>query len=110
MSNPQKRKGDQAERDAAALLADQLGLPIRRKLGAGRADDEGDLEGLPGFTLEVKNYANVTTAVRNALADCTTEQANAGTPHGASLIRLPGGRFFVAQTIEQFAALARETL
>ena len=44
MSHPSKRKGDKAELEAARILAEHLGLPIRRKLGAGRTDDEGDLE------------------------------------------------------------------
>ena len=34
MANPQKRKGDAAEREAAQLLSDLLGLVVRRKLGA----------------------------------------------------------------------------
>ena len=38
MTNPSKAKGDRAELEIAGLLADQLGLPVRRKLGAGRSD------------------------------------------------------------------------
>jgi hypothetical protein len=45
MGNPSKRKGDQAEREAASLLSDLLGTVVRRKLGAGRLDDCGDLDG-----------------------------------------------------------------
>ena len=30
MANPQKRKGDAAEREAAQLLSDLLGLVVRR--------------------------------------------------------------------------------
>jgi hypothetical protein len=41
MTAPAKRKGDAAEREAAALLHDLTGWPVRRKLGAGRTDDEG---------------------------------------------------------------------
>ena len=48
MSNPQKAKGDAAEREVAALLSDLLGFTVRRKLGAGRKDDTGDLDGIPG--------------------------------------------------------------
>lgn len=110
MSHPSKQKGDKAEREAAAILADHLGLPIRRKLGAGRTDDEGDMEGLPGWTVEVKSYRDIGRAVTAGLADSTREQANAGTTHGAALIRRHGGQWFVALTIEQFAAIVRETL
>lgn len=53
MGNPQKRKGDAAEREAAALVAELTGYPVRRKLGAGRSDDEGDLEGVPRTVLQV---------------------------------------------------------
>ena len=55
MTTPSKRKGDKAELELARLLADLLGMKVRRKLGAGRTDDEGDLEGIPGWTVEVKN-------------------------------------------------------
>ena len=41
MANPQKRKGDAAEREAAQLIADLLALPVRRKLGAGRSNGSG---------------------------------------------------------------------
>ncbi|MEZ5374815.1 MAG: hypothetical protein R2704_19270 [Microthrixaceae bacterium] len=110
MSHPSKQKGDKAEREAAAILAEHTGLPIRRKLGAGRTDDEGDIEGLDGWTIEVKNYRDIATGVRRGMADCTAEQANAGTTHGVAMVRLPGGRFAMVQTIEQWAATWRETL
>ena len=110
VTNPQKRKGDAAEREIAAILADHLGLPVRRKLGAGRTDDEGDLEGVPGWTLEVKNFADVARGINKGLVDCEREQANAGTTHGAALIRRPGGRWFVVMTVEQFCTVVRETL
>jgi hypothetical protein len=67
-------------------------------------------KGLPDFTIEVKNYANVTTGVAAGLADSTREQANAGTTHGAAMIRRPGGRWFVALTVDQFATLVREAM
>jgi len=44
MTGAQKRRGDAAERAGAALLAELTGLPVRRMLGAGRADDLGDLD------------------------------------------------------------------
>jgi (2Fe-2S) ferredoxin len=111
MGNPSKRKGDQAEREAASLLSDLLGTVVRRKLGAGRLDDCGDLDGLPDWTLEVKNRpGDVLRALREGLADVEREQANAGTPFGAALIRRPGGRWFVAMTPEQFATVVRELL
>lgn len=110
MTNPSKDKGDKAERELAKLLTDQLGIPMRRKLGAGRTDDTGDLDGLPGWTMECKNHRVIANAINEGLADSVREQANAGTPHGVAFIRRPGGRWFAAMTIEQWCAVARETL
>lgn len=110
MANPQKRKGDTAELEAAALLTDLLGLPVRRKLGAGRTDDQGDLEGIPDTTLEVKNYKDLATGIRKGLADLEREQANAGTTFGAALVRRHGGGWMVVMSVEQYATYVRESL
>lgn len=113
MTNPSKLKGDRAEREAAQLLADLLGVDCRRKLGAGRTDDTGDLDAPPGscldgWVLEVKNYRDILAAIRDGLADAEREQSNSRSPFGAAMIRRPGGRWFVAMTPEQFAAVVRE--
>ena len=50
MSRRPKDIGTSAEREVAALLSDLLGFRVRRKLGAGRADDTGDLDGIPDTT------------------------------------------------------------
>ena len=110
MTSAAKRKGDRAELELAALLADQLGMPMRRKLGAGRSDDTGDIDGLPGWTIEVKNYRDIVAGLNAGLTDVVREQANAGTPHGVAFIRRPGGRWFAAMTLEQWCTVARETL
>jgi Holliday junction resolvase len=110
MTNPAKNKGDRAEREIAAILSDQLGIDIRRKLGAGRQDDEGDLHGLPECTVEVKNYRDIAAAVRDGLDDLQREQRNACTPFGAAFIRRPGGRWFVAMSVEQFVTIYREAM
>jgi hypothetical protein len=108
MPHPAKRKGDNAELEASRLLADLTGWPIRRKLGAGRTDDTGDLDGIPDTTVGVKNYRDITRAIREALDELPTQQANAGTTFGFSLIRRPGGRWFAVLTLEQLACLIRE--
>jgi len=110
VTNPQKRKGDAAELEIARRLGAELGVTVRRKLGAGRSDDTGDLEGLPDVTIEVKNYRDVARAIREGLADCEREQANAGTTHGVTFVRRPGGHWVAAMTVEQWCTLYRETL
>jgi Holliday junction resolvase len=91
MTGAAKRKGDNAEREVAAILADQLGYRIRRKLGAGRTDDEGDIDGLPYCTVEVKSYADLARGIREGLVDLEREQANARTRFGALWCRRRGG-------------------
>lgn len=108
MTNPSKNKGDRGELEAAKLLSDLTGWPVRRKLGAGRKEDTGDLYGVPQTTVAVKNYRDVTRAIREALDSCPGQQANAGTTFGMSMIRRPGGRWFVAMTPEQAMTLLRE--
>jgi hypothetical protein len=76
MANPQKRKGDAAEREAAELLSDLLGLTVRRKLGAGRTTssggDTGDLDGVPGHAIQVASWANAAAAARIKPAEAVT--------------------------------------
>ena len=110
MTNPAKTKGDRAERELAQILNHATGWPVRRKLGAGRTDDTGDLDGIPDTTAQVKDYRDITRAVREAITGCTVQQANAGTTHGVSFIRRPGGNWVAVMTIEQWACYAREAV
>lgn len=109
MSNPQKRKGDKAELEIAGIISDLLGYRVRRKLGAGRTDDTGDLDGIPDTTAQVKNYANITTAINHAMLELPVQQGHAGTTHGVAFIRRPGGRWIAVMSIEQWATYARES-
>lgn len=110
MTNPQKNKGDRAERELAQQLELRLGFRVRRKLGAGRADDTGDIDGLPDTTVQVKNYADVLAAIREGLKDLAVQQANAGTTHGVLFVRRRGGQWIAIQTIDQFTTLFREAM
>ncbi len=108
MTNPQKAKGDQAEREIAALLNALTGWPVRRKLGAGRADAAGDLDGIPDCCAQVKNYSDITRAIREAIYDLEDQRSHAGTTHAVAFIRRPGGRWIAVQTVEQWATSHRE--
>lgn len=110
MTSPSKRKGDKAELELARLLSDRLGINIRRKLGAGRIDDEGDLEGLSDWTIEAKNYANIADGINEGLKDLEREQANAGTIYGVCFVRRRGGRWIAVMDLDQIATVMRETL
>lgn len=110
MTNPAKNKGDAAEREIAKLLADRLGLPVKRKLGAGRAEDTGDLYGLPDCTAQVKNYTDIARAIREGLPGSVAQQANAGTTHGVLFVRRRGGDWVAVLTLDQWCATYREGL
>jgi hypothetical protein len=110
VSNAAKRRGDEAERQAAAILSDELGYPIRRKLGAGRPDDVGDLDGLPLTTVQVAAWADALRAVREKPLDAERQREAAGTTFAATMVRLRGGVWRVVLTPEQFATWAREAL
>lgn len=108
MTTPAKRKGDKAELEAARALADLTGWPVRRKLGAGRTDDTGDLDNVPDTTIQVKAYADCARAIREGLPELRAQQANAGTTFAALLVRRRGGRWAAVMDIEQLATLLRE--
>lgn len=107
MTNTSKAKGDRAELEIARLLHDLTGDPVRRKLGAGRSDDAGDLDGLTDTTAQVKNFRDITRALREALHDLPTQQANAGTPYAVAFIRRPGGAWAACMNLEQWATWYR---
>lgn len=102
MSNPQKRKGDSAEREAAEILTDLLNLPIRRKLGAGRQDDTGDLDGVPDHVIQVANWADTAAAARIKPPEAEQQRLNAQAQHAATLVRFRGGTWRVVLTLEQW--------
>lgn len=110
MANPKKAKGDRAELEAAALLTDLLGHPVRRKLGAGRQDDTGDLDGIPGHVVQVANWADAAAAVRIKPGEAEQQRLNANAAHAATLVRLRGGTWRVVLTLEQWARYVDLTL
>lgn len=112
MAHPSKRKGDRAELEIARILSDLLGLDVRRALGAGRADDVGDLHGIPDVCAEVKNYQSIARAIDDGLADLEREQANASVPFGVVFVRRPGGgdRWIAVMDVPRWATYYREAM
>jgi hypothetical protein len=110
MTGTSKRKGDTAEREAAALIRDLLGVPARRKLGAGRLDDMGDIDGVPDTTIQVTSRADdgVMGAVVGKPRQCDAQARHAGTTFAATFLRVRGGTWRVVLTPEQWAMYWRE--
>lgn len=109
MTSPSKRKGDTAEREVEKILQDLLGVPARRALGAGRQDDMGDITGVPDTVIQVVNRANLARGIREKLPEVEAQRERAGATFAATFCRLPGGRYVVAMTPEQWATMWRET-
>lgn len=110
MTSSAKAKGDSAEREAAAILCDLLGVPVRRKLGAGRADDQGDLDLGLDVTVQVAWWPKrgVLRAVREKPVECEQQARNAGHALGFTMVRLHGGVWRAVLTPEQMATWVRE--
>jgi len=103
--NPQKNKGDKAEREVAALLSELTGKTVRRKLGAGRTDDTGDIEGIPNFAIQVADWKNKNAACLQKPVEAEDQRENLGVDHAATFVRFRGGRYRVVLTPEQFARI-----
>jgi len=105
-------KGGAAEREAATLLTDVLGTPVRRKLGAGRLDDEGDLDGVRDCSVQVAWWPKrgVMRAIHEKPAMVDEQAARAGNRHAVSMIRLVGGKWRMVLTIDQWARLYQDAV
>lgn len=111
MTNSQKRKGDAAELEAAAILTNLLGFRIQRKLGAGRAEDTGDLYGIPDTVVQAAWWPSDTLrAFREKPVRCEDQRANAGAPFAFTMVRMVGGLWRAVLTPEQMAMYVRESL
>jgi hypothetical protein len=113
VTTPSAAKGNAFEGQVIVpYLRDQFGPHISRPR-AGAAHDLGDIAGIPGWTLELKNYTDLMRAVRDGLADLDVEQANAGTRYGAVIVKRrgktdPGEQLFVMRLRDAIEVI-RET-
>jgi hypothetical protein len=112
MTAAAKRKGDRAELEVQALLGRLLGKPVRRKLGAGRRDDIGDIDGIPNTVVQVVDWRDVSAALSKKPEECERQRLEyehlLGEPaYAATFVRLRGGKFRVVLTPEQWFAYWR---
>ena len=94
--NPSKAKGDKAEREAVAYLTEIVPHLVsvakpQRKLGAGRAEDTGDLWVFHDAAVQVRNYdlATIGKAIRSAAIDSAAQAANGGLPLALGMVPVP---------------------
>lgn len=108
MAHSSKRKGDKAELEVQEIIRDLLGYPARRKLGAGRLDDIGDIDGVPDTVVQVVARVDVNRAIREKLPEVEEQRQRAGCTFAAVFVRRPGGKYVVVLSPEMWATYVRE--
>lgn len=103
--NPQKNKGDKAEREAAELLTKITGYQVERRFGAGQEKDKGDLVGIPNTVVQVANYKDTSRACLIKPREVEEQRKNACVDHAMTMVRWRGGNWRVVLTVEQYARL-----
>lgn len=106
--NPQKNKGDKAEREAAELLTKITGYQVERRFGAGQEKDKGDLVGIPNTVVQVANYKDTSRACLIKPREVEEQRKNAGAKYAMTMVRWRGGNWRVVLTVEQYAKLLLE--
>jgi len=109
VTTPQKRKGSAFELEVARFLQG-AGFPhAERAYGAGRQDDRGDIDGLPGLVIECKNHK--THDLSGWLDEAERERNNARADYGVVVVKRRGkaaAKAYAVLTLEDFARLWAE--
>lgn len=79
MTSASKSKGSGAERDVVSYLREH-GFPHAERRLAGHSQDRGDIAGMPGVVVEVKNHVQMNLA--GWVDEAVLEQANDGADYG----------------------------
>ena len=87
MTSPQKRKGSSAELAVAKWL-NRLGWTGAERSRAGWTDDRGDIDGMPGVVIEVKNCK--TLSIPAWLRELEVEMKNAKAWTGTVIAKRKG--------------------
>lgn len=96
MANSSKDKGDRFEREAVPVLVDLLpefALPkAMRHLGAGRAEDVGDLYVLPDAAVQVRAYKDPGKGIRSAASDSVIQAGHGDKDIALGMFPILGAR------------------
>jgi hypothetical protein len=74
----QRRKGSSGEREIAGIIRGLSGWDIQRRVR--QHDGDSDLEGIPGFSVEVKRHAKCTRSIIEVWWNQTVSQAKGKIP------------------------------
>ena len=110
MSNPAKAKGSGAERDVVKYLKQWFPYVDRRLAGA--TLDKGDISGIPGCTIEIKNHAKIDLA--GWTTELLTEMYNDKAWTGTVIHKRKGkgnvAEWYATMPVEIWVALLRKAL
>ena len=87
MPTANARKGSETERMVAKYLREQGFWMADRRLREGRRDDQGDIDGVPFTTIQVKYVAK--PAYQAWVTDTLKQRDTAGTPYCLLVRRVP---------------------
>ena len=87
MASSEKRKGNAAERAVVDYLKAN-GFPHVRRTQAGTRHDIGDIDGVDGVAIEVKNHARI--ALAEWLTQLETEMTAKGVSEGVVIVKRRG--------------------
>ena len=109
MSSAAKRKGSQAERAVVAYLKEN-GYPYADRRVAGATLDKGDISGVLGVTIEIKNHARLDLA--GWLAELEVEMKNDNAWTGVVIHKRKGkgdvGEWYATLPVKVWLALLRK--
>jgi hypothetical protein len=109
MANPQKAKGSSAERAVVDYLRAH-GFPHAERRLAGSSKDRGDIAGMPGVVVEVKNCER--TNLAGWLAEAEVGQANDRADYGVVWHKRRGrgdaGQWYATLPAAQLVQLLRQ--
>ena len=109
MTSPQARKGATYERDVTGYFRTHGQPYAERAYGAGRPDDVGDINGIVGWALELKNHKQL--ALASWLDEAEKERVNARARFAAVIHKRRGksvGESLVTMTLKTFCAFLDE--
>lgn len=86
LTSSAQTRGDSFERSIVGYLRDELGQHLTRPR-CGETHDRGDISGVPAWTFELKSYTDMMRGIREGIAELANEQATAGTPYGAAIVK-----------------------
>jgi Holliday junction resolvase len=109
VSTPSKRKGSQAERDVVKFLQVRGWIYAERRL-AGDTNDRGDVAGVNGVCIEIKNHAKMDLA--GWIKELEVEIINAKADTGVVIHKRKGksdvAEWYATMTVELYVELLKE--